>query len=53
MAVLVILSLAVGGCAGVAPVPGGTDLVNQSFYPSREEFLDNLNPGTVISAAGH
>ncbi len=43
-----MLALAAGGCAGVAPVPGGTDLVNQSFYKSREEFLDKfaaLKPG--------
>lgn len=40
--VLALFLLMAGGCAGVAPVPGGTDLVNQSYYKSREEFLGKL-----------
>jgi len=37
------------GCADIAPVPGGTDSINISFYGTKEELLARLTglvPGT-------
>jgi hypothetical protein len=47
-----VLILAVAGCAGTAPVPGGSDTENLSFYKSKEDLLarlDTLAPGTPES----
>lgn len=43
-----IITILLGGCAGWAPVPGGTDTVNRDFYKSKEDFMDKvgqLTPG--------
>ena len=47
------------GCADIAPVPGGTDSINISFYGTKEELLARLTglvPGTpekeVLSRLG-
>ncbi len=34
--------MALTACAGIAPVPGGSDMVNQSFYGTREELLQKM-----------
>lgn len=36
------LLLALAACAQLAPVPGGTDSVNPSFYSAKEDFLARL-----------
>ncbi len=36
------------GCAGVLPVPGGNETVNESFYETKEDLLSrlqNITPG--------
>lgn len=48
-AALVAIVLLAGGCAGVAPVPGGTDTENLAYYDSKEyllSLLSTLKPGT-------
>ncbi|NBX65768.1 MAG: hypothetical protein EBQ96_02100 [Proteobacteria bacterium] len=45
---MLFLVLALAGCAGVAPVPGGSDSVNASYYPSPDDFkakVGQLQPG--------
>jgi hypothetical protein len=38
-----LLLFIVIGCAGLAPVPGGVDTVNSSFYSTRGDLLDRLS----------
>jgi hypothetical protein len=52
--------LALAGCAGHAPVPGGDDRVNSDFYDSPDDFLRrvrSLHPGMthaqVFATLGH
>jgi hypothetical protein len=45
---LTIFLLFLAGCADYAPVPGGSEAVNPTFYKAKEEFLkrlDGINPG--------
>lgn len=45
---VLVFTLALAGCAGVAPVPGGTDSVNASYYASQDDFkarVAQLQPG--------
>jgi hypothetical protein len=40
--------LALAGCAGIAPVPGGTDSVNSAYYSNEMDFksrVGQLQPG--------
>lgn len=38
-----ILPIMLVGCAGYAPVPGGTDTINSAFYKTRNDFLSRLS----------
>lgn len=40
--VLAAVTLISGGCAGIAPVPGGTDTENLAFYKTKEDLLSKL-----------
>ncbi len=58
IAAMMVLSL--GGCAGVAALPGGSEEINDSFYKSRYELLariDEITPGMaekdVMAKLGH
>lgn len=57
---MLCLILLLAGCAGFAPVPGGTDDVNNGFFKTREDFLARVNtlvPGhtkeQVLAQLGH
>lgn len=46
--VVFVMVLALAGCAGYAPVPGGSDSVNASYYSSQNDFkarVAQLQPG--------
>ncbi|MCE9508290.1 MAG: hypothetical protein K8R48_08290 [Alphaproteobacteria bacterium] len=40
---LMVFLLFLAGCADYAPVPGGTDAVNPSYYSTKEDFLSRLS----------
>jgi hypothetical protein len=45
---LTVFLLFLAACADQAPVPGGTDAINPSFYRTKEDFLsrlDGISPG--------
>ena len=46
--IYILATAALAGCAGVAPVPGGSDTINESFYKDKEDMLarlEGLKPG--------
>lgn len=40
--IVMTYSLLLVNCAGIAPVPGGNDSVNQSYYGTENDLLDRL-----------
>src|SRR4051812_17135061 len=41
LSMLLVLMLA--GCAGSAPVPGGTETVNAAYFPSQDDFKSRVS----------
>ena len=40
--VFLFIAFALGGCAGIAPVPGGTDSINDKYYMSEGDFKSRV-----------
>lgn len=40
--VFLFIVFALAGCAGIAPVPGGTDSVNAKYYTSEDDFKSRV-----------
>lgn len=41
-AICILIALACAGCAGILPVPGGNEAINESFYGTKEDLLSRL-----------